>query len=485
MTNTLSTDMVSLLDGPRRASTREDTGKPPQGDAFRKTVAETASEAPAEEKEAPAGSGAGAAGLAGWPMAPEPEPEAANSDAEGEAVVAAPDIAATVTAGEAVDETEAAKTGDTSREPDAPDGLQALAGESAGTPEAAAATTRPEAPKPETAILPAERQTAAPPEDAQAEKAAPDAPAAIAPTRSGEPATLVAPEAAAEAERPKETARRADAPVTDDVPATLAGKPEAAGPLPGTMAVPAQAEGRTRSESRHATPVPANDDVPDVRQAGSADIKPRPDLAASTAPETATLAQAGSEDSAALAAVGTKDGGLTQQPIWAAGQAFAPAAGMQTAASPLIQMMAASPQAVMVAAPAEIVDIVSGKLGADKGQDRLLIQLDPPELGRISIDFKFDANGLQHVVVTGESPEALRQLRQLHFQLTQTLEQHGLTGQDMTFRQQGSQQQGQQGNGAFAPPADGIELMPSALPAPALMRSLPSLSGSTRLNIKL
>ncbi|WP_300380645.1 flagellar hook-length control protein FliK [Henriciella sp.] len=105
------------------------------------------------------------------------------------------------------------------------------------------------------------------------------------------------------------------------------------------------------------------------------------------------------------------------------------------------QMIAAMrPQAAMVAAPAELVDIVQGKLSDGGKPERLTVQLDPPELGRVSIDFKFDAQGLQHITVTGETPEAMKQLRQLHYQLTQALEQHGLSGQDMTFEQQFARQ---------------------------------------------
>lgn len=91
--------------------------------------------------------------------------------------------------------------------------------------------------------------------------------------------------------------------------------------------------------------------------------------------------------------------------------------------------------AMLVASPAQVVDIVSS--AANDGQsDRIVVQLDPPELGRVSIDFKFDTNGLQHVTVTGESPEAVRQLRLMHFELTQALERHGITSQNMSFQQQ-------------------------------------------------
>jgi flagellar hook-length control protein FliK len=97
--------------------------------------------------------------------------------------------------------------------------------------------------------------------------------------------------------------------------------------------------------------------------------------------------------------------------------------------------------AVLVASPAEVVDIVTRTAG-DGQSDRVVVQLDPPELGRVSIDFKFDAQGLQHVTITSETPEAMRQLRAMHFELVQALERQGLDGQNMTFQhqQQSSQQ---------------------------------------------
>jgi len=100
-------------------------------------------------------------------------------------------------------------------------------------------------------------------------------------------------------------------------------------------------------------------------------------------------------------------------------------------------------QAIVTASPAETVKIITDAVSSpDDTPDRITVQLDPPELGRVSIDFKFDANGLQHITVTGDSPEALKQLRLMHFELTQALERNGLSSQNMTFQQQ--QNSGQQ-----------------------------------------
>ncbi|MEM7329979.1 MAG: flagellar hook-length control protein FliK [Pseudomonadota bacterium] len=92
---------------------------------------------------------------------------------------------------------------------------------------------------------------------------------------------------------------------------------------------------------------------------------------------------------------------------------------------------------IPVAMPNEITNIILNAInnGVDP-QEQLVVQLDPPELGRVMIDFKFDAQGLQQIVVTTENPEALKRLRELHFELTQALREHGLSEQNMSFQQQ-------------------------------------------------
>lgn len=94
---------------------------------------------------------------------------------------------------------------------------------------------------------------------------------------------------------------------------------------------------------------------------------------------------------------------------------------------------------VMVATTTQLPDIVA-RATTDAQDDRVVVQLDPPELGRVSIDFKFDAQGLQHVTITAENPEAMRQLRQMHFELVQALERNGLSGQNLSFQNQTPQQ---------------------------------------------
>jgi len=145
--------------------------------------------------------------------------------------------------------------------------------------------------------------------------------------------------------------------------------------------------------------------------------------------------------------------------------------------------------ALLTAGPAETVKIITESIDApDDTRDRITIQLDPPELGRISIDFKFDAQGLQHVTITGENPEALRQLRLMHFELVQALERNGLSSENMSFQQQSFQQQQQArqdtGQRLFASTAEAANPL---APAPLLTSPdlRPSRAAGGGLDIKL
>ncbi|MEL7111058.1 MAG: flagellar hook-length control protein FliK [Pseudomonadota bacterium] len=106
---------------------------------------------------------------------------------------------------------------------------------------------------------------------------------------------------------------------------------------------------------------------------------------------------------------------------------------------------------IPLATPNELTGIIVNAInnGLDP-QEQLVVQMDPPELGRVLIDFKFDAQGLQQVIVTTDNPEALKRLRELHFELTQALKEHGLSEQNMSFRQE-AEGQSQEAWGSDAP----------------------------------
>lgn len=162
---------------------------------------------------------------------------------------------------------------------------------------------------------------------------------------------------------------------------------------------------------------------------------------------------------------------------------------MSQSATPVAPPVLTPTNALVVATPAEVVDIISDSLASpDEKKNHIHIQLDPPELGRVSIDFKFDAHGLQHVTIVGETPDAMRQLRLMHFELVNALERQGLSSQNMSFQQhQTPQDRGHQtGRDPGTPERGATGQTSRATPeliAQNIIQSRPTLSAG--LNIKL
>lgn len=122
---------------------------------------------------------------------------------------------------------------------------------------------------------------------------------------------------------------------------------------------------------------------------------------------------------------------------------FAAAPSLQTAPSMqtvAVQAAAQTSPPTIVASPADIPDIVSRTLQSQEAGERIVVQLDPPELGRVTIDFKLDPDGVQAVTVTAETPEAIKRLRLMNFELLQALEQNGLNGRSFSLEYQQSDQ---------------------------------------------
>ncbi len=218
---------------------------------------------------------------------------------------------------------------------------------------------------------------------------------------------------------------------------TASNPPTVMAPKAETAAV-AAAVNVTPSPPTEGKKAPAAEDAQTIKAPANPDAfalaRPQPEPASTLdagPPEAFTASLTGAADKSAIveaASLGTQTSGA---PPLAAVAPSAPAPVVPAAPT----VLAAPAHAILTASPAQIVDIVAQS--AEDGQsDRVVIQLDPPELGRVSIDFKFDAQGLQHVTITSETPEAMRQLRQMHFELVQSLERHGIGSQNMTFQHQ-------------------------------------------------
>jgi flagellar hook-length control protein FliK len=236
--------------------------------------------------------------------------------------------------------------------------------------------------------------------------------------------------------------------------------------LPGRVDETAANRALTRSTAIPETPAPAtaplaDAELPTPRTSDTAD----PNLKAFTADASVGA------DALAAARVITRDASAAPaDSVLTLVQAQAPSTATVSTAG-----LTPTVPAQVVAAPNELSAVILNALknGLDP-QEQLVVQLDPPELGRVSIDFKFDAQGVQQITITSDNPEALKRLRELHFELTEALRQNGLSDKNMSFQQHSEQQsqsnwqasewvQAQSQVGAD----EGMPAVPAVLPSPA------------------
>lgn len=318
----------------------------------------------------------------------------------------------------------------------------------------------------------------------------PEAPAAEAAEDTGSSADIPAPILPATAPA-AEPARAAATETSAAVPeaailAVAAGGARTMAARPGAPETATDGEGKAAATPPHSGAQPALTDAragpaPELNVAGP---DAAPDLPISDKPHPAdtTGAFAATAGSGADAETPAAPAPAPQGPGLAS--AAAPAPFLQPPSQPIGAAQPVPTPAVLVATATEIPALVA-RASTGGSDERLTVQLDPPELGRVSIDFKFDAQGLQHVTVTAETPEAMRQLRAMHFELIQALERSGFTGQEMSFQQGPSQQQSAQNTSARALAASSAA-EPARLPLPPSVPDLSHLAaGSGRLDIKL
>lgn len=241
-------------------------------------------------------------------------------------------------------------------------------------------------------------------------------------------------ESATKTDPTSERAQRADFEASPDArsktePALTATPKDSVTPTSVLADAPqAQAEGDIRPQSVAADP------AADAPTTVKSDVEGKATTDAQLAADAQLNKQTANLTANAVAGEGGKSVELATAAVTTASSTIATSLQSTIATPPGMQAQ----QAVLVASPSDIPDIVSRVQagGSEDGDQRVLVRLDPPELGKVSIDFKFDSQGLQHVTITAETPEAIKRLREMHFELVQGLEQSGLTGQDMTFRQE-------------------------------------------------
>ena len=184
---------------------------------------------------------------------------------------------------------------------------------------------------------------------------------------------------------------------------------------------PAAEASPVRKPERTREPIPA-----DVRLTASADVEIKTPQA--SPPTAVNNTQSGSIELASSTAP------LGLSPLSSSPQGVSPLSTgvVLTPSAPIVQ------PPTLVASPAEVPQIISQSLAQNEATERITIQLDPPELGRVAIDFQIDENGVHTVTITGENNEAIRKLRLMNFELLQALEQQGMAGRGFSLEYQSS-----------------------------------------------
>ena len=99
--------------------------------------------------------------------------------------------------------------------------------------------------------------------------------------------------------------------------------------------------------------------------------------------------------------------------------------------------IAAAQQAALSTAPPPVSQIIAA-IRADGQGNTVEVRLDPPELGRVRIDFSMETADAVKAVLTAERPETLDHLRRHMNDLMEQLKQAGFDAVDLTFSDQGA-----------------------------------------------
>jgi hypothetical protein len=99
------------------------------------------------------------------------------------------------------------------------------------------------------------------------------------------------------------------------------------------------------------------------------------------------------------------------------------------------QINATVPSPIANAIVSTVADAILTAKETPKG---VMVQLDPPEMGRVYIDFMFDADNRVNVVVKADNIDSYNILRERSQDFLQMLGENGFANIDLSFEQQGS-----------------------------------------------
>ena len=133
---------------------------------------------------------------------------------------------------------------------------------------------------------------------------------------------------------------------------------------------------------------------------------------------------------------------VTTSPLAATQMFTAEAASFAIAATPASQLSTASPMALSSAltplnAPS-FQSVTQSIIRTVETQKGVSVRLDPPEMGRVYIDYQFDSDKSVTAIVRTDLPEALAQLRENTTLLQNLLKDNGFENVNIDFAQSGS-----------------------------------------------
>ena len=195
------------------------------------------------------------------------------------------------------------------------------------------------------------------------------------------------------------------------------------------------------ADSGAAAPPPASTPAPAIAPAAPANAElpaAKPVTAAPAGPalEAAAPSPARQKSGPVMAepASDAPDNALGATQPKAAAAAWVPVGVPAGVPVPTAPRAAEAPAAAVAtqAAPAQQVAVVVSQLVSRPGAHRVVLQLQPDDLGHIQVSIERTAAGATHVALTADRPETLRALQQDHAEIARALDRAGVPPEQRT-----------------------------------------------------
>ncbi len=155
-----------------------------------------------------------------------------------------------------------------------------------------------------------------------------------------------------------------------------------------------------------------------------------------------TVRKPATQQSAGLAAITASPGGVanTEQIIadstFGAAEADSDLSSIDRSATARGEQTASIEARTATASP--VRDQIVAAVAARTNEGRIEVRLDPPELGRVTINFESDGGELVRAVITADTPDTLDLMRRNAELFQRSLQEQGFEGLDLAFAERGA-----------------------------------------------